>query len=251
LFREEHSPLKGYKKGEIDFVILRESTEGLFASRDGGARVGDEVAVDNLVVTRRSVTRAVRYGCELAMARHRQCRITCVDKSNVFQTYALFRQVFDEVAAEYPTVETSHAYIDAQALYLVRRPHTFDVIVTENMFGDILSDLAAALVGGMGMAPSADIGDHHAVFQPAHGSAPDIAGRGMANPIAAILSVKMMLEHLAARHQEPRLDRAAAAVYRAVEALFAETPCTTPDLGGTMTCAEVGTALCERIVSGG
>src|ERR1051326_5987772 len=107
-----------------------------------------------------------------------------------------FRSVFDAVAKEFPEVRTDRVYVDAAALYLVQRPHTFDVIVTENIFGDILSDLAAGLIGGMGMAPSADIGDRHAVFQPAHGSAPDIAGQGIANPIAAILSTAMLLDWL-------------------------------------------------------
>jgi 3-isopropylmalate dehydrogenase len=155
--------------------------------------------------------------------------------------------VVGEVVAEYPEIELQRAYVDAAALYLVRRPQTFDVIVTENMFGDILSDLTAGLVGGMGMAPSADIGVDHAVFQPAHGSAVDIAGQGAANPIAAVLSVKMMLEHLGRKHREPRLAEAAATVRRAVDSLFADTPQTTPDLGGSMTSQEVGIAVCERI----
>ncbi len=108
--------------------------------------------------------------------------MTCVDKANIFKSFAFFRKVFDEVAGRYPHVGREHAYIDAQALYLVQRPQTFDVLVAENMFGDILSDLAAGLIGGMGMAPSGDIGDHHAVFQPAHGTAPDIAGKGHRQP---------------------------------------------------------------------
>src|SRR5208283_4721050 len=123
---------------------------------------------------------------------------TCVDKANIFRSYAFFRKVFDEVTASFPDIASERTYIDAQALYLVQRPGSFDVLVTENMFGDILSDLAAGLVGGMGMAPSADIGDAHAVFQPSHGSAPDIARRGIANPVATILSAAMMLEWLGA-----------------------------------------------------
>ena len=134
-----------------------------------------------------------------------------MDKANIFKSYAFFRKVFDEVAAALSrTSRSEHAYIDAQALYLVQRPEQFDVLVTENMFGDILSDLAAGLIGGMGMAPSADIGDRHAVFQPAHGTAPDIAGKGIANPIAAILSAAMMLDWLGRRHEQAAADRGGA-----------------------------------------
>src|SRR5207249_10950249 len=129
--------------------------------------------------------------------------------------YAFFRKVFDEVALGHAGIDSEHTYIDAQALYLVQRPGRFDVLVTENMFGDILSDLGAGLIGGMGMAPSADIGDRHAVFQPAHGTAPDIAGKGIANPVAAILSAGMMLDWLGRRHH-PGLIAAAARIERAV-----------------------------------
>src|SRR5439155_22954778 len=130
-------------------------------------------------------------------------RVTCVDKANIFKSYAFFRKVFDEAAARYPQVAAEHTYIDAQALYLVQRPGRFDVVVTENMFGDILSDLASGLIGGMGMAPSADIGDQYAVFQPAHGTAPDIAGRGIANPIAALLSACLLLAWPGRPHGRP------------------------------------------------
>lgn len=247
LFREEHSPLAGYRAGDIDLVIVRESTEGLFVSRDRGVRVGDEVAVDQLLITRRATERVSRFACELARTRDGKKRVTCVDKSNAFRSYAFFREVFDEVAAEYPHLDTERVYVDAMALYLVQRPGEFDVVVTENLLGDILSDLAAGLVGGMGMAPSGDIGERHAVFQPAHGSAPDIAGKGRANPVAAVLSVAMMLDHLGSRHEEPSLEQAAARVREAVRSLFREQPRTTPDLGGSMSCDEVGAAICERI----
>lgn len=247
LFHEAHSPLEGMRPGQIDLVLIRESTEGLFASRGCGVQVGDEVAIDQLVVTRRSTRRTVQFACELALERGQRSRVTCVDKSNVFRSYAFFRKVFDEVVAVYPDVTPERVYIDAMALFLVQKPQAFDVIVTENMFGDILSDLSAGLVGGMGMAPSADIGDHHAVFQPAHGSAPDIAGRGVANPVAAVLSVAMMLDHLGRNHRESDLTKASRSIREAVRALFAESPQTTPDLGGSMACADVGAAICERI----
>ncbi len=250
LFHETHSPLEGVTAGEIDFVLIRESTEGLVASRGCGVQVGDEVAIDQLVVTRRSTSRTVRFARELALERGDSPRLTCVDKSNVFRSYAFFRRVFDEVLAEDSRVDGEHVYIDAMALFLVQKPQVFDVVVTENMFGDILSDLGAGLVGGMGMAPSADIGDHHAVFQPAHGSAPDIAGRGIANPVAAVLSVAMMLDHLAKKHGESDLTRASQSIRAAVHSLFAEFPRTTPDLGGSMSCSDVGAAICERIEEG-
>ena len=178
---------------------------------------------------------------------YKRQHLTCVDKANVFRTYAFFRTLFDEVTTGQDNVETRREYIDAMALHLVRQPGAFDVIVTENMFGDILSDLAASLVGGMGMAPSADIGDRHAVFQPAHGTAPDIAGRGSANPVAAILSAAMMLEYLAGADGDRELQQSAAAIRAAIGDLFATTPRTTPDLGGTMSCEEVGTEICSRL----
>src|SRR5690606_8845944 len=128
-----------------------------------------------------------------------------VDKANVFTSMAYWRQIFEQRAQAFGDVTTESAYVDAMALNLIMKPWQYDVLVTENMFGDILSDLIAALVGGMGMAPSADIGDHHAVFQPAHGTAPDIAGKGIANPSAMLLSAAVMLEWLAERHTDPAL----------------------------------------------
>jgi 3-isopropylmalate dehydrogenase len=141
-----------------------------------------------------------------------------------------FRSVFDEVAREFPDVQASHIYVDAMALYLVQKPDAFDVLVTENMFGDILSDLGAGLVGGMGMAPSADLGDACGLFQPSHGTAPDIAGKGIANPVATILSAAMMLEWL----DHPDTVRGAALIRRAVEAVLADPANRTPDMHGQL-----------------
>ena len=165
--------------------------------------------------------------------------MTLVDKANVLPSMAFFRSVFDEIAAEFPTVKTDRIYVDAAALYLLQRPESFDVLVTENMFGDILSDLAAGLVGGMGMSPSADIGDRYAVFQPSHGSAPDIAGKGLANPVATILSAAMMLDWFST---EPT-SAAANAIRRAVESVFADPHRRTSDMGGCMTTSEMGIAI--------
>ena len=147
--------------------------------------------------------------------------LTCVDKANAFKAFAFFRGMFDEPATRYPGVKADHLYVDACSALLVRRPWDFDVMVTENMFGDILSDLTAGLVGGMGIAPSADIGDRHAVFQPCHGTAPDIIGQGKANPTAMILSTAMMLEWLADKHDHKPAAAAAARIEQAVDAAYA------------------------------
>jgi isocitrate/isopropylmalate dehydrogenase len=186
--------------GTIDYVIVRENTEGLYASRGKG--VGNRWAVtDSMIITREGTLRVVRHAFELARRRHGAPsdgarRVTCVDKSNVLRSYALFRSIFVEVAADYPDVETEFLYSDAAAQALVLRPETFDVLVMENFLGDILSDLGGATIGGIGLCPSGNIGDESAYFEPIHGSAPEIAGRNLANPIGQILSAAMLLEHI-------------------------------------------------------
>lgn len=197
-------PLADPRGQQLDFVLIRESTEGLFKEREKGVVIEDREARDSLVITRPGTERVVDFAFNLA--RQRKAKggkglVTCVDKANVFRSFAFFRKIFDEVAVRYPDIMADHAYVDAMALNFVRRPWDYDVLVTENMFGDILSDLAAGLIGGLGMAPSADIGDAHAVFQPCHGTAPDIAGQGKANPIAIFLSGAMMLEWLGHKHR--------------------------------------------------
>lgn len=242
------TPLRLPAERTIDYVIVRENVEGLFASRGGGARVGDEVTTDTLVITRRGTERIVRRAFELALERRRpQPRVTCVDKANIFRSYAFFRAVFREVAARYPAVTTDFAYVDAMAMYLVQKPWHYDVVVLENLFGDILSDLGAATVGGLGLAPSADLGDRWGLFQPAHGSAPDLAGRGVANPLAMILSAAMMLDWLGERHQDPAATRAARRVDRAVATVLGAGTVRTPDLGGTATTRAVGDAVASAL----
>jgi len=177
------------------------------------------------------------------LAQKRRRHLTLVDKANVLPSMVFFRRVFDEVAVEFPDVATDRIYVDAAALHLVRRPESFDVLVTENMFGDILSDLAAALVGGMGMAPSADIGDQAAVFQPSHGTAPDIAGKGIANPVATILSAAMLLDWL----DLPECGSAAQRIRNAVAGALSDPACRTPDLGGRMTTQQMTSAVIERL----
>jgi 3-isopropylmalate dehydrogenase len=233
---------------DIDYVVVRENVEGMFASRKGGAHVGDQVATDTLIITRAGTERIVRYAFELARTRHarhpeRPGRVTCVDKSNAFSSYAFFRSIYDDVAAGYPDIEHDYAYIDAMTAFQVQRPERFDVVVTENLFGDIISDLAGATVGGLGLAPSGDVGDRHGLFQPAHGSAPDIAGRGIANPIAAILSAGQMLDWLGANRGDAASARAGDRVNEAVARVLAAHEVLTPDLGGTASTAGVGDAV--------
>ena len=224
----------------IDLVIIRESTEGLFASRGSGANPA--VATETMVITRRTTERLMRFSYALAERRKAQGhpgRLSCVDKANIFSAMAFFRAIYDEIGAQHPAVARDYGYVDAVAHNLVRRPWDYDVLVMENMFGDILSDLGAALIGGMGMAPSADIGDAQAVFQPSHGSAPDIAGRGSANPLGMILSAGMMLGHLAERHAAPGLARGAALIEAAVARLLAGARALPVDLGGHAGTSEI------------
>jgi 3-isopropylmalate dehydrogenase len=217
-------PLADPRAASIDLVLVRESTEGLFASRGKGTLEADREARDTMVITRRGSERVHEFAFRLAArrkARGRPGHVTCVDKANVFVSMAFFRKIFEEVAARHPGIRARSHYVDATALDLVRRPWDFDVMVTENMFGDILSDQIAALVGGMGMAPSGDIGDAHGLFQPCHGSAPDIAGQGKANPTATLLSGALMLDWLAERSGRAGLAAAAVRIERAVDAAFA------------------------------
>ncbi|MAG95733.1 MAG: isocitrate/isopropylmalate family dehydrogenase [Alphaproteobacteria bacterium] len=228
--------LTDVRAADIDFVIVRESTEGLFASRRLGT-VEDDVARGVMEITRATSEKLFDFSFDLASqrrARGRPGRLTCVDKANVITALAFFRQIFDQRAANFPEITADHAYVDATALDLVRQPWNFDVLVTENMFGDILSDLGAALIGGMGFAPSADIGDKHAVFQPCHGSAPDIAGQGLANPAAMFLSAALMLEWLSQRHGLEACREGAELITAAVD-------------GSSAGTAEVASAVMARI----
>lgn len=234
LYNTAHSPLKGYGPGEIDFVIFRESTEGMFASRKTPVDFQAAEHCDTLRITRHGAERIARAAFRMAATRRGLC--TLVDKANVLPSMAYFRHIFDKVADEFPTVRTERVYVDAAALYLVKNPARFDVLVMENLFGDILSDLGAGLVGGMGMAPSADIGDQYAVFQPSHGSAPDIAGKGIANPIATILSAAMMLEWF----DTAETRKGGALIRRAVEKVCENPANATPDLGGTLSTTQMG-----------
>ncbi len=240
------SPLADPRAKAIDLVVVRESTEGLFASRGKGVVEGDREARDTMVITRKGSERVHEFAFRLA-ARRKKRQVTCVDKANVFASMAFFRKIFDEVARRHPGIQARHHYVDAAALDLVRRPWDFDVLVTENMFGDILSDQAAALVGGMGLAPSADLGDEHGLFQPCHGSAPDIAGRGKANPTAAILSAAMMLDWLAQRSGSEAPAAAARQIEQAVDQVFSSGKVLPPELGGTAGTRAIRDAVLENL----
>ena len=241
LYHANDSPLKHLDGDGIDLVIVRESTEGLFSARLSTTNGSDTEYFDTLRISRHGSERLFRSA--FALARTRRRKVTLVDKANVLPSMVFFRRVFDEIALEYPDVETERVYVDAASLFLLRRPESFDVMVTENMFGDILSDLAAGLVGGMGMAPSADIGDQHAVFQPSHGSAPDIAGKGIANPVAMILSVAMMLDWL----KHPELTRGGQMIRQAIGKVLASPENRTPDLRGKLTTGAMGDLVVNQL----
>lgn len=240
--------------GALDFVIVRESTEGLFASYGGGAEVEDQVVSDTMLITREGTERVVEEAFSLSQKRHGrpsdgQRVVTVVDKSNVFRSMAFFQKVAYEVAERHaPSVAVNSRLVDAMALLLVQEPDQYDVLVMENMYGDILSDLGAAVVGGMGMAPSGDIGRENAMFQPAHGSAPTIAGQGIANPCATILSGRMMLDWLAERHSHDGVRAAARRVEDAVASALGE-GFATRDIGGTSSTEEFTAAVVERVGS--
>jgi len=224
-------------KEKVDFVVVRENTEDLYASIRGILDRGgvEDAAVDVRILTRKGCERIIDYAFKMCLSRNGapadgKRRVTCVDKSNVLDGCRFFRRVFDEVAARYPDVERDYVYVDAMTQWMIRAPEHYDVIVTTNMFGDILSDLSSVLIGGMGMAPSGNIGDRHAMFEPVHGTAPDIAGKNVANPIGSILSAKMMLEWLAQRHSDDSCRRAAQLIERGVAEVLAEGKVRTPDL---------------------
>ncbi len=242
LFHELHTPLKGYGGANgrpIDFVIIRENCEGLFSERLTPRPAGRDFETDTMKITRRGAERVCREAFKLALKRRKHC--TLVDKANVLPSMAFFRKIFDEVARDFPAVKTDRVYVDAMALFMVQRPESFDVMVTENMFGDILSDLAAGIVGGMGMAPSADVGETYGLFQPSHGTAPTIAGKGIANPIATILSVAMMLEWL----EHPDAVRGANMITEAVASVLANPSNRTADLGGKTSTTQMGNLVCQ------
>ena len=239
LYDARLSPLRDPRLQACDMVIVRENTEGLYVGSGGRFKAGtaDEVALQEDVNTYKGVSRILTYG--LQVAREKVCM---VDKSNAMHiSGALWQERWRELKQGYPDLATRHLYVDAAAMELVRDPTQFEVIVTNNMFGDILSDLAASLVGGMGVAPSANLNPEtgRGLFEPVHGSAPNIAGRGIVNPVGSILSSALMARHLGN-------EAAASAIEAAVEASIKARECT-PDLGGSFSTSEVGDAIARRL----
>ena len=234
----------------IDMLIIRELVEGLFAGRHDKIEESDESVSDRLTITRKGCEKLF----ELAFAQAKQRRrthgtpghVTLLDKSNVLRSNAFMRKIFDEVAARHPDVGTARLYIDAGSMMLVTNPERFDVVVTENVFGDITSEIAAGVVGGLGVAPSADVSETHGIFQPSHGTAPDIAGKGIANPVAAILSAAMLLDWLGAQKGDDRCAQAGAAIREATAAVLAKGP-KTGDLGGNAKTMEVAQAIVDAL----
>src|ERR1700682_2385963 len=242
------SPIVGAAERGIDLVVIRESTEGLFACMGKGV-VTDTEARETLLITRKTSERLFEFSFRLAerrKARGRPGALTCVDKANVFKAFAFFREMFDAAAARHPGVKADRLYVDACSALLVKRPWDFDVMVMENMFGDILSDMTAGLIGGMGMAPSADIGDRHAVFQPCHGTAPDIMGQGKANPTGMILSTAMMLDWLADKHGLEAAAEAGERIERAVDKVYAD-GIKPMEFGGSNGTADIARAVLEAL----
>lgn len=236
----------------IDFVVIRENLEGLFASFGGGSKVGNEVATDTLVITRKGTTQVSDFAFRLAARRNGRPSdgkkmVTCVDKANVFRSLAFFREVFFDVAKSYPDIHSDAVYVDAMSLYMVQNPWDFDVLVMENQFGDILSDLGAGLVGGLGLGPSAEIGEQHGLFQPSHGTAPQLAGKNVANPLATILSAAMMLDWLGDKHNNSACLEGAVALENAVAQVIIDGSVRTPDLGGNASTTDLANAVVEAL----
>lgn len=242
-------PVKSYPnvpcvRSDIDFIFARENTEDVYK---GIEFMLPNAAVGLRVITRQGCERIARYAFELARRRNGKKRVTSVHKSNVMKvTDGLFAEVCREVAKRYPDIKFDELYVDAAAMQLIRAPQEFDVVLTPNMFGDILSDEAAQLVGGLGMAPGANIGDNFAVFEPVHGSAPSLAGKHIANPCSMILATKLMLNWIGHQFRDPKCIPAAETLENAVVKTLSEGS-TTPDLGGKMKTGEVGTAIAEKI----
>jgi len=241
----------------VDMVIVRENTEDLYTPTRGRLRRGGEteVAIDTRIITRKGSERVIRYAFELARARSRGApedgarRLTCVDKSNVMEGCRFFRETFDRVGGEFPEIERDYAYVDAFAQWLVRNPEHYNVVVATNMMGDIITDLAAVLQGGMGFASGGNIGTDHAMFEPVHGSAPKYAGKNQVNPFATFFAVEQMLRWLGSRHADARLVQQADRLERALARTLAEGSSRTYDQGGHLTTSEAGDRVTAAIRS--
>lgn len=238
------SVLRGFGDGKtIDYTIIRENSEGLYSSHFGGLVLRDEVGVDTQTITRKGTERISRFAFELSRKSkgnpYGEKSVTCVDKSNVLKTFSFFRKVFTEVAGNYSDIKPMYMYADAMTQYMLQKPDTLNVVVAENMFADLLSDLGAATVGGLGITPSGNFSDRIAMFEPVHGSAPDIAGKGIANPTAILLSTAMMLDWLG-------MSEASGALEKAVYDNIANGR-TTSDLGGKLNTEQYTQEVLNKI----
>jgi isocitrate/isopropylmalate dehydrogenase len=239
----------------VDMVIIRENTEGLYTPARGRLRRLDEteVAIDTRVITRKGSERVIRRAFELSRSRGRGApadgkkRVTCIDKSNVLEGCRFFRETFDRVAQEYPDVERDYAYVDAFTQWVIREPEHYDVVVATNMMGDIITDLASVLQGGMGFAAGGNIGTDHAMFEPVHGSAPKHAGKNEVNPFATFSAVEMMLHWLGEKHHDPRLTAQGDRLERAISTVLASGTARTYDQGGHVTTTEAGDIVANTI----
>jgi tartrate dehydrogenase/decarboxylase/D-malate dehydrogenase len=245
LYPGVESPLSGKKPYDIDLTVIRENTEGEYLNIGGFAYHGspDEIAVQTAIYTRKGCERAIRYAFDLAREREKKNHVTSITKSNALGYMTIWDRTFEEVAEEYTDIDSGSLLIDAACMDLVRRPEIFDVIVAPNLFGDIITDIGAIISGSMGLASSANINPDTSVpsmFEPTHGSAPDIAGQGIANPMAQILTAAMMLRHLGE-------EAAAADVDAAVLQLLEQGEILTPDLGGSSTTQGIGDAIAELV----
>lgn len=246
LFQGVDGPVKDKN---IDMLVIRETSEGMFAGLADKHEPSDESASDRMTITRAGCEKLFEVAFSQARARRKRAtpgHVTLLHKSNALRSNVLMEKVFDEVAAQNPDIGTAKYYIDLGSMYMVTDPEKYDVVVSENIFGDILSEIAAGLGGGLGIAPSADVSLTHGVFQPSHGSAPDIAGQGVANPTAMILSAAMMLEWLGERHIDDRCTNAAHGIQSAVEAALA-TGARTGDIGGTAGTQDVVDAVIDAL----
>jgi len=246
LYRGVRSPIAGKEPGSIDFVIVRENTEGEYSQVGGRlyALTDDEVAIQTSIFTRKGVERIIRYAFDLARRRNGKRRVTSITKSNALGfSMALWDQIFDEVAQDYQDIIADSLLVDAAVMNFVRYPEHFDVVVASNLFGDILSDLAAIITGSMGLAPSTNLNPSRtfpSMFEPVHGSAPDIAGKGIVNPLAMILSAAMMIDFLGK-------PEAAKEIEKLVEDVLAEGRTIPTDLGGRASTREVTDAILRKL----
>ena len=235
------------KPRDVDMIVVREGTEGLYAANGGGAMIGDRIVSDPMIITREGSERVSRIAFELARKHPprngNKPKVTCLDKANIIRGFALFRRSFETVARAFPDVEAEALYADAASTLMTLNPERYHVVVCENLLGDIFSDLAAAYVGGLGLAGSGEIGDQRGLFQSAHGSAPTLTGKNVANPIAQIISLAMLLGWWADRARDKRFADASAALERAIGITLSDRANHTGDLGGSATTSRVGDAV--------